>query len=393
MEAPDPGLRVGVCGFGGGGLDVMAAEEAVGGRRRRRRKKSRPEAEIEFLGVRSRPNGKYGAQITDSSAQRWLGTFDTPEDAARAFDAAAVRLRGAAAETNFVQAPTSAAADEGVGLHRPSSRSRVKKKTAARQLEARAVFRGVCRTGSGKYGAHIRDSQSKGKPYKWLGSFDTAEEAARAFDAAAVRLRGAAAKTNFEQTPTSVALHRPSSQAEKKAVANRQPEAMAGVHQRRSGKYGVRITPKHSEGTAPMWLGTFDTAEDTARLCDAAAIKMSGASAVTNFEPCGQSVAKTNLKEPPVAVAADYDEGSLVELLNDFLELSTLHFRSDNIIPIAQHDDLMADLRPVEWQQVDELLKNMESTDDREALIGAAEILQKISQVGMEMVGEPNQHK
>jgi hypothetical protein len=30
---------------------------------------------------------------------------------------------------------------------------------------------------------------------------------------------------------------------------------------------------------------------------------------------------------------------------------------------------------------------------DREALIGAAEILQKISLVGMEMVGEPNQHK
>ncbi|XP_051196416.1 ethylene-responsive transcription factor SHINE 2-like [Lolium perenne] len=168
---------------------------------------------------------------------------------------------------------------------------------------------------------------------------------------------------------------------------------MAGVHQRRSGKYGVRITPKHSEGTALIWLGTFDTAEDTARACDAAVIKMSGASAVTNFEPCGQSAAKTNLKETPVAVAADYDEGSLVELLNDFLELSMLDFRSDNIIAGAQHDDLMDDLRPVEWQQVDELLKNMESTYDREALIGAAEILQKISLVGMDMVGELNQHK
>jgi hypothetical protein len=140
---------------------------------------------------------------------------------------------------------------------------------------------------------------------------------------------------------------------------------MAGVHQRRSGKYGVRITPKHSEGTALMWLGTFDTAEDTARLCDAAAIKMSGASAVTNFEPCGQSVTKTNLKEPPTAtaVAADHSEESLIYLQNDFLELSTLDFRSDNIIPGALHDDLMDDLRPLEWQQVDELLKNMESTD------------------------------
>nr|XP_051197195.1 APETALA2-like protein 1 [Lolium perenne] len=259
----------------------MAAEEAAGGRRRRN--KSRPEAQLEFLGVRRRPSGKYGAQITDSNAQRWLGTFDAPEDAARAFDAAAVRLRGAAAETNFVQAPTAFNDDDaGVAAHGPSSP--VKKK--ARRPDDGADFRGVYRRNSGKYGAHIRDSKSKGKPYKSLGTFDTAEDAARAFDAAAVRLRGPAAATNFEQTPTSaaadedVALHRPSSRSRvKKKTVARQLEARAvfrGVYRTSSGKYGAHIRDSKTKGKPYKWLGTFDTAEEAARAFDSAAVRLRG---------------------------------------------------------------------------------------------------------------------
>ena len=56
-----------------------------------------------FLGVRQRPSGRWVAEIKDSSQKLrlWLGTFDSPEEAARAYDSAARLLRGRNAKTNF----------------------------------------------------------------------------------------------------------------------------------------------------------------------------------------------------------------------------------------------------------------------------------------------------
>ncbi|KAK9827231.1 hypothetical protein WJX74_011066 [Apatococcus lobatus] len=316
-----PGGQEELSGSEGGAVDTEKgpAEEDRG---------ARSEQSTRFRGVyKNRHDGKWRAEITSGRRKKSLGLYGSEEEAAQAYDRAALSLRGPGAFTNFAASRNNYAAIGRLtagdpGSSKPSAGSR---SLAAANSPTASRFMGVF-WASDRQQWEARIWTRAGDQHRLVGRYESAEAAARAYDQAAVALHGPEAFTNFSGTASPASVPTDMHQAAmNSSPAHRMPRNALG-----KGSSKFRGVSWHKDnmkwratifkGSKPVHIGYFDSQETAARAYDQESLKLRGPNSNLNFPLSSYAVTLPMERvQPPAVLGSSHitDTEPASELLRD----------------------------------------------------------------------------